>query len=88
MESLLKIFFVVINKAGILTYAPGDNVDVSIRQQTFSAPSSTVEKFRNYTSPGLGAIKLHYGRAQDPKSYEYMIHGVKSDDKSFVYINM
>lgn len=70
-----------------MTYSPGDNVDVSIRQQLNSAPvqtASTIEKFRNYTSPGLGAIKLHYGHADDPKTYESMTHGMQSDKKSFV----
>ena len=41
-------------------------------------------KFTHWRSPGLSEIQLHYGHANDPKDYEYMTHGMRSDDKSFV----
>ena len=41
-------------------------------------------KFTHWRSPGLSEIQLHYGHANDPKDYEHMTHGLRSDDKSFV----
>ncbi len=76
-----------IKKAGILTYSANDTVDGSIRQTLFLAPlkiPQNVSKFTNYRSPNLGEIRVHYGHANDPKDFESMIHGMRSDDKSFV----
>ena len=75
-------------QAGILTYAPGENVEKSLRQFQFSAPSpSVIDKFRQYNAPDLGTIRLHYGHYNDPKGYETMTHGVHSDSKSSVSKN-
>lgn len=67
-----------------MTYAPGENVEYALRHTINSAPSKTIEKFRHYTAPDVGEIRLHYGHANDPKTYEKMSHGLRSDDKSFV----
>ena len=74
-------------KAGILTYPHGETVDMSIRQNSNSAPIKLMPnqaKFTHWRSPGLSEIQLHYGHANDPKDYQYMTHGLHSDDKSFV----
>ena len=74
-----------LKKAGILTYAPGENVREYIKHQPKSAPAKPeVEKFYDYKSPKLGEIRVHYGRANDPKAYLNMTHGLHSDEKSFV----
>lgn len=79
------------NQAGILTYQEGENVQKSIRQTIYSAPNKlppNEEKYSLYRYPNLGEIKFHYGVANDPKYYYDMTHGVRSDDKSFVYITL
>jgi len=43
-----------------------------------------VSKFTHYRSPNLGEIRVHYGHANDPKDFEQIVHGMRSDDKSFV----
>ncbi len=43
-------------------------------------------KFHHYAIPDMGEIRHHYGRANDPKTYEYVTHGLKSGDKPFVII--
>lgn len=83
---VIFILIIFYEKAGILTYASGENTETSIRQQNDLAPvfSSNVEKYRNYTSPGLGLIRVHYGQADDPKTYEKLTHGIKSANNSLV----
>jgi hypothetical protein len=69
----------------VLTYAPGENVREYILHQPTSAPAKqSVVKFHEFTSPKLGETKVHYGRANDPKYYLDMTHGLHSDEKSFV----
>lgn len=76
-----------IRTAGILTYAPGENVREYLKYQPFSAPAQTKdasERFYNYNvHPLLGETRLHYGRANDSKSYLDMTHGLHSDEKSY-----
>ena len=70
-----------------MTYAEGDTVHKVIRQPNFSAPLNlppNIEKYSLYRYPGLGEIRYHYGHANDPKYYQSMTHGMKSDEKSFV----
>lgn len=70
-----------INSAGILTYASGHNFSDSLKQPEVTANlSPTVEKFRNFTDPKLGAARSHYGHANDPKNYNYMTHGLIAND--------
>lgn len=74
-------------QAGILTYAPGENVKQSLRYVSNSeAALPSVDKFHHYASPDLGEIRIHYGRANDPKIYETVTHGMRSGDKHFVNI--
>lgn len=83
---VLYVSFEIISyqKAGILTYSSGDNVETSIQQNDSENMPTNVQKFRNYTSPGLGLIRVHYGHADDSKAYEKMAHGVKSAQNSIV----
>ena len=75
-------------QAGILTYAEGESVEKTLRPMIYSAPLAnvepTVQKFRDYTHPRLETHRVHYGHANDPKDYEWITHGLKSDDKSGV----
>ncbi len=60
----------------------------TIRQPIFSAPQnlpSNIEKYSLYRYPALGEIRFHYGHANDPKFFQEMTHGMKSDEKSFVF---
>jgi hypothetical protein len=69
-----------------LTYEGRENVAEALTQQINLIPDDilpTIQKFRNYTSPTLGEIRVHYGFATDPK-HEYMTHGVGSNKKSHV----
>ena len=73
----------------MLTYGEGDNVELCLRQPSLSAPIDTlptVEKFRTFTHPPLGQIRSHYGKYNDPKYYETMIHGMQANDKDLVRI--
>lgn len=76
-----------IQTAGILSYAPGENVREYLKYQPFSAPSQTrdtVERFYNYNKhPKLAETRVHYGRANDPKDYLDLTHGLHSDEKSY-----
>lgn len=76
-----------IRPAGILTYAPGENVREYLKYQPFSAPAQTKdasERFYHYNvHPKLGETRIHYGRANDPKDYLSMTHGLHSDEKSY-----
>ncbi|CAF0827587.1 unnamed protein product [Brachionus calyciflorus] len=69
--------------AGILTYAPGENVDMVLRQNLNSAPthniSPNINRFRAYNYPDVGEIRFHYGHANDSKFFEKMTHGVKTE---------
>lgn len=71
-----------------MSYAPGENVREYLKYQPFSAPSQTrdtVERFYNYNKhPKLGETRVHYGRANDPKDYLDLTHGLHSDEKSYV----
>lgn len=63
-----------------MTYAPGENVDMALRQNSNSAPTSnilsSINKFRNFNYPDVGQIRFHYGHANDPKNFEKMTHGI------------
>lgn len=71
-----------------MTYAPGENVKQSLRYVVSSVDVlPNVDKFHHYATPDMGEIRIHYGRANDPKTYEKITHGMKSGDKQIVSLN-
>ncbi len=70
-----------------MTYGEGDSLEDCLRQPSLSAPVEippTVEKYRTFTDPGLGKIRTHYGKHNDPKYYDLISHGLQSNDKDLV----
>jgi hypothetical protein len=59
-----------------------------MRQSVYSAPLSKnqtlVNKYKQYNSPDVSRIRQHYGRFDDPRYYESITHGIKSDDEQGV----
>jgi len=93
LKTILILYFKILTlfyylKAGILTYAPGENVREYLKYQPFSAPAqtkATCDRFYHYNQhPKLGETRVHYGKANDPHEFLDMTHGVRSDEKSYV----
>lgn len=71
-----------------MTYSPGENVDMVLRQNLNSAPSSispNITRFRQYNYPDVGEIRFHYGHANDAKIFDKMTHGVINEKN---YVNL
>lgn len=73
-----------------MTYAPGENVDMVLRQHLNSAQNSnistSINKFRDFNYPDVGQIRFHYGHANDPKHFEKMTHGIHTEKNYVIYL--
>ena len=71
-----------------MTYAAGESVEKALRHSAPSKLSPVVEKYRSYFSPNNGETRFHYGHYNDPRDYEKLSHGIRTDDRSYVNIKL
>ncbi len=72
----------------MLTFDDCEGVHMCLRPAIASAPSNDVSplvgKFRNFTNPDLGTVRTHYGKFNDSKDYQFLLHGVILSNKNDV----
>ena len=77
-----------IRPAGSTTALEGVSADNSIRQDLYFHPSTItpeeIKKFRNSTRERVGVKQLHYGIFDDPRDYENLVHGIKTQSSDHV----
>lgn len=75
-------------EAGVTTAISGQSADNSIRQDVYFKPKTStpehIKKYRRSLKEVPGVKQIHYGIFNDPKDYEQMVHGVKTQKSDHV----